>query len=471
MNAFKFPILAAAAMWSAASLPATAVPAASGRPVPELTDLDDMMTNYMDANAITAGVLGLMQDGRIVYLRGFGEDYNGDDLPENALMRVASLSKPLTAACIRRMAADGVIDLADNAFDLGQPGGGILDYDPWPSVGDNRFQNITVNHLLNHQGGWDHDTDNDGTFENPDWTYREVTVANTMQVASPPGRVNIMRFVLGQPLQLNPGTGSGGATYSNANYITLGLIAEQESGQSLISYIRQNILTPRMWVPGTEILAGRTFRASQDPREPRYDDPTLVTNVYDTEGAQVERPYGGWGHENRVGEGNIVISAAAMLAFADTYRSGYAQSNIGQPLDDFPLVSSTGHNGAMPGGSTSYIRQRTDGYRIFLAFNKRGGDGTVHANVLGGAVDSYLDNNVIPTIHRTSDGFWTEPSGGAGTDVGGFHQPFHSFASAMAKTTAGSKIRLKPGTSDWTGKISKRTRLDAPLGGVAKIGL
>lgn len=460
--------LAAAALTAAA--PAHAVPAVSGRPVPELADLDGLMTNYMDANAITAGVLGVMQDGRIVYLRGFGEDYDGNDLPENALMRVASLSKPITAASIRRMAADGVIDLADNAFDLGQPGGGILDYDPWPAIGDNRFQNITVNHLLNHQGGWDHDTDNDGTFENPDWTYREITVANTMNVASPPGRINTMRFVLGQPLQLNPGTGSGGATYSNANYITLGLIAEQETGQSLISYIRQNILTPRMWVPGTEILAGRTFRASQNPREPGYDDPAMVSNVYDPEGAQVERPYGGWGHEHRVGEGNIVLSAAAMLVFADTYRSGYAGGNIGQPLEDFPLTVATGHNGAMPGGSTSFIRQRPDGYRIFVAFNKRGGDGTNHAGTLGGVIDNYLDNNFVPVIRRTADGFWTVPSGGAGTDVGGFHQPFHSFASAMAKTTAGSKIRLKPGSSDWTGKISKRTRLDAPLG-MAKIGL
>ena len=82
-----------------------------------------------------------------------------------------------------------------------------------------------------------------------------------------------------------------------------------------------------------------------------------------------------------------------------------------------------------------------------------------------------LSIQVIPVINRTSDGFWTQPSGGVGTNVGGFHQPFHSFATAMAKTTAGSKIRLKPGTSDWTGKISKRIRLDAPLGGAAKIGL
>lgn len=466
----KSPLLKLAAAALTAAATASAVPAVSGRPVPELTDLDDMMTTFMDDNDITAGVLGVMQDSRIVYLRGFGDDYDGNDLPENALMRVASLSKPLTAAAIRRMAADGELDLADNAFDLGQPGGGILDYDPWPAVGDNRFQNITISHLLNHQGGWDHDADNNGTFENPDWTYREVTVANAMGIASPPGRINTMRYVLGQPLQLNPGSGSAGATYANANYITLGLIAEQESGQSLISYIRQNILTPGMWMPGTEILAGRTFRASQDPREPGYDDPTMVTNVYDTEGAQVERPYGGWGHENRVGEGNIVLSAAAMLVFADNYRSGYAGGDIGEPLEDFPLTSATGHNGAMPGGSTSFIRQRPDGYRIFVAFNKRGGDGTNHANNFGGAVDTYIDSNFIPVIDRTSDGFWTAPSGGVGTDVGGFHQPFHSFVSALAKTAPGSKIRLKPGSSGWTGKITKRIRLDAPLG-EATIGL
>ena len=462
--------LAAAILTTAT--PATAVPAVSGRPVPELADLDDLMTGFMDDNDITAGVLGLIQDGRIVYLRGFGEDYDGNDLPENALFRVASLTKPLTAACIRQLVPDPA---NTNAFDLGQPGGGLLPHDPWPALGDNRLQNVTVLHLINHQGGRNLDPDGDGNNEINDWTYQETNIAAQMGVESPPGRDATLRFILGQPLQQNPGNGTlvgnwpTGNTYDNSGYLALGLIVEQESGQSLMNYVRQNVLTPAMWVPSTEIHSGRTFRSWQNPREPRYHSTGDFDNVYDNVGAdEVEAPYGSWDHDSRTGQGSFVCSAAAYLTLADNYQVGYANGDMGESLDDFPLTGQTGHNGAMPSGTNSSVTQRPDGYRIFVAFNKRGSPN--FGSAMQTLVDDYLNDNVIPVINRTSDGFWTEPSGGAGTDVGGFHQPFHSFASAMAKTTAGSKIRLKPGTSDWTGKISKRTRLDAPLG-MAKIGL
>jgi CubicO group peptidase (beta-lactamase class C family) len=480
----KATLLKLAATALVAAIPtASAVPAVSGRPVPELTDLDDMMTTFMDANSITAGVLGVVQDGRIIYLRGFGEDFDGNDLPENALFRIASLTKPITAACIRQLVADPV---NANAFNLGQPGGGVLNCvgtrAPWPALWSPppatpgmTSNNTTVDHLLNHEGGWDHDTDNDGSNENADMTYSEATIASQMGVPSPPGRNRTMGYILGLPLQVAPGGGSSGTTYSNYNYLALGLIAEQVSGQDLVTYIRQNVLTPQMWVPSTEILQGRTFRADQNPREPYYDDPSLWPNVYDNdpEPEQVELPYGEWDQESRIGQGGIVCSAATYLTFADRYRAGYTARSIGQPLDTTPILPAEqpGHTGSFPGGTNSGITQRPDGYRIFAVFNKNSPNNVPnYGGTMTGMVDTYLDNNVIPVINRTSDGFWTEPTGGAGTDVGGFHQPFHSFASAMAKTTSGSKIRLKPGNSDWTGKIAKRIRLDAPLG-EAKIGL
>ena len=471
--------IAATALVLAATQTATAVPAISGRPVPELTDLDDIMTTFMDANSITAGVLGVVQNGRIVYLRGFGEDYNGNDLPENALMRIASLSKPITAACIRQLVANPV---NTNAFNVGG-NGGLLNClgprAPWPALWTPPAATpgltataITVDHLLNHEGGWDHDTDNDGNSENPDMTYRESTIASQMNVPSSPGRDRTMGYLLGLPLQLTPGGGGANSTYSNYNYLALGLIAEQVSGQGMISYIRQNVLTPEMWVPSTEILQSRTFRASQDSREPYYDDPSLWPNVFDNDPDPelVERPYGEWDQESRLSQGGIVCSAAAYLTFADNYRAGYTNRAIGQPLDTNPILAGTqpGHTGSFPGGTNSGITQRPDGYRIFAVFNKSGSPN--YGGAMTTLVDSYLDNNVVPTINRTSDGFWTQPSGGAGSNVGGYHQPFHSFASALAKTTSGSKIRLKPGSTGWTGKIKKRTRLDAPLG-LAKIGL
>lgn len=456
--------IAAAALTAAAT--ASAAPAISGRPVPELVDLDDIMSDFMDDNEITAGVLGVMQEGRIVYLRGFGEDFNGGDLPENALMRIASCTKPITAAVTRRLIENNEFALGDNAFDLGQPGGGVLDcvgkYSPFPTLWNPAPNNpspintITIDHLLRHRGGWDRNIAGD-------LTRRELDIADAMEVDSPPGRVNTVRWILGQPLEFTPGTDN---QYSNVGCLVLGLIAEEATGQPLISYIRRNILTPSMWVPNTEIIQGRTFRAAQNPREPRYDAPTLVTNVFDSDGPTIERPYGSWDHEARIGQGGIVASAATMLTFANTYRVGVFDNSIGRPLETNPLTTNLAHNGGLA-GTNSGVLQRPDGYRVFAVFNKSGD--TNYGTQMTNLIDAYLDDNEVPTIERTSDGFWTAPTGGAGTDVGGFHQPFHSFTSAMTKTTAGSKIRILPGKTAWTGIIKKRVRLDAPLG-TAKLG-
>src|SRR5262249_53406291 len=87
--------------------------AVSGRPVPGMTAFDATMTNFMNANGITAGVLGISRNGRIEYLRAFGwlvapaGGAPGVPLPENTMMRTASAVKPVTAAAVRQLAADG----------------------------------------------------------------------------------------------------------------------------------------------------------------------------------------------------------------------------------------------------------------------------------------------------------------------------------------------------------------------------
>ena len=83
---------------------AAAAIAISGRPVPKLVAFDDAMTELMSDNDIEAGVLGVMRNGTIVYLRGFGLLTTGVNMPENALVRLASCTKPITAAadqCLR----------------------------------------------------------------------------------------------------------------------------------------------------------------------------------------------------------------------------------------------------------------------------------------------------------------------------------------------------------------------------------
>ena len=424
-----------------------------GRPVPEMTLFDTLTVSYMADKGITAGIVGVMKDGEVVYLKGFGEDYNGNALPENALVRLASCTKTFTAAAIRRLIQASVFDLDDHAFNLGQTGGGLLNYAPFPSLGDSDLRFVSVEDLLAHRGGWDRDIVDD-------LTYREREIADDMNVTSPPGRGNTMRWILGQPLQHSPGSTYA---YSNVGYLALGLIVESQSGLGLISYLRQNVVTPHMWVPSTEIIQGRTFRDWQSPREPEYDDgASLARNVFDNYGlTYVSPPYGGWDHEARIGQGGLVVSAPTILRLADTYHVGVGYS-IGLPRDDYPLTENEVHNGALAGTNT-IIYQRTDGVNMFIFFNGRPTDGHFAEDL------RIILRDALPSVNldfgRTSDGFWvTPPTPTLPGGNGAYNTPYQGFNFAQAAVTDGTRIRLKPGTSNWTGTISKYVQLDAPLG-------
>ena len=136
-------------------------------------------------------------------------------------MRRASVTKPITAATIRKLARDGMLALDDRVFDLGQTGGSLLRIDPYPRPGDARLADITVLQLLQHRGGWDREVA-------PDFAFREIEIATALSVASPPGRENTLRFVLGQPLQFSPGSMRA---YSNIGYLVFGLVIEEVSGK------------------------------------------------------------------------------------------------------------------------------------------------------------------------------------------------------------------------------------------------
>jgi len=66
------------------------------------------MTAFMSRHDIEAGALGIMRNGDIVFERGFGwKDVQRQvALPPDAMMRLASVSKPITAAAIRALVVD-----------------------------------------------------------------------------------------------------------------------------------------------------------------------------------------------------------------------------------------------------------------------------------------------------------------------------------------------------------------------------
>ena len=432
----------------------------SGRPTPGLSAIDNLVTTFMADSGIQSGVVGIMRNGKIVYLKGLGPAYGGGALPENALTRLASCSKPITVAIVRRLISQGYFTLNSKAFNLGQPGGGLLNYTPFPSLGDSRLPDITIDHLIRHQGGWDRSIQSVG-----DVTYMETEIADDMGIASPPGRVNTVRWILGQPLQFTPGTD---AQYSNIGCLVMGLIVEQVAGVSLTTYIRSNIITPDLWVPNTEVVRGRTFRSDQDPREMYYDESfPMVWSIYPPY-LLVERPYGGWDHEARIGQGGHVVSAAAVLEFVQRYHVGAFSDDIGKPIDATNPLSGSEQHGGSQGGLNSCIWQREQGgvrLNVFVALNSNSGAAN-YATSLNSMIVQTLDGGGITWPTGTADGFWTVTNGVTNTGAGAYNVPYGSFTHAMSTAGSGAKLRLTPGARNWTGIITKRLTLDAPLGAV-----
>jgi len=443
---------------AAAQLPVTGVP------VPQLSTFDDAMQQYMARRAIGAGVLAVMRDGIVIYQRGFGHDLANNPLPENAPMRIASVEKPITAAVVRTLASAGYFSLNDHVFNVGQPGGGALNIAPWGGLGDTRIADITIQNILDHRAGWDRDA-----FLDPQ--FRARLIAQEMGVPSPPGRTNTVRWMLSQQLQYAPGTPScdqdgqppgcyPGDMYSNFGYMVLGLIVEQEYGQTLQIALRQLVLTTDLWVPGTELFFGRTFRPDQSPREPFYWTADMVESVFDP-GGLVPKTYGGWEHEVLAGHGNLVASAAPLLRFADKYtcRSGV---DSGLPLNGSRVAG--GHLGFFSGTSTAMI-QRADGINIVVLFNRKHENGEEHyAGELADSIATLIDAGSLTWPTFDVEGFWVDFNLPLQAAVGSFDDPFRSMSNAIIGTFAGTKLRIKPGVSQWTGTIGQKMRLDAPFG-------
>jgi len=456
----------------------------TGMPVPELADFDKDMNDLMDANGIEAGLLGIMRNGVIVYQRGFGWKDSGHTelLRHDALMRIASVTKPFTAAATQRLIADAGNVLARNdlAFNLpGQATGGILNYAAFQGLGDPDFANITVQHLYTHRGGWDRGISGDHT-------YREIQIADAFNNARiptsyPPERDETVSWIMGEPLPHTPGVpGVPGSQreYSNEGFLVLGLIVEQVSVNNLITYVRNNVLGPLDWVPTTELVQGRTHPVDRDWREPWYDCDVMSPDVFDSDPDRddVIASEGGWDHEARIGQGGMVSSTTMMLHLAENYYiSDRSPLMVSDPTYGMPtggVREDRFHDGNLACGTMSLLVQRSDGINFAVIFNKRGVDvnsGNFYNVEIKTLIEGTINTGGFTWPTQGVDGQWADFSE-ATSGHGSFEEPWSFLALALNDIADEGTLNIKPGTTSWTGTINKKMRIRAPLGGVVRIG-
>ena len=244
-----------------------------------LEGLDKKISKYLWNWHIKGASLAITRNDSLVYAKGYGwadEELN-IQMEAGHIMRVASVSKLITAVGIMVLHDQGKIDIKGKVFGEG----GILD-DPFfneLTKCDSRYEKITTEHIMRHQGGF---------YRDP--LFSSIDVQKQMGLDNPPTKEDYFKLVLGHRLRANPGERN---SYSNFGYMLLSEIIERVSGQPYEEFIKENVLKPAGCY---DMHIGHTYYAEKRENEVRYytheGDGKYVAD-YKTPGDTVERCYGG----------------------------------------------------------------------------------------------------------------------------------------------------------------------------------
>ena len=340
-----------------------------------------LFREYMEGQGISAGALAIAKDGRVVYELALGWKDKARTVPltNDVMMRIASLTKPITAAAIRKLVDQGKLALDDLVFDVAGDGTGWLRIEPFRGLGDLRISDITVYDLLLHRGGWDRDSTADFSMQH------EAYIAQLLSVPSPPGPLNTMRFMLGQPLQFYPGSRRA---YSNIGYLALGLVVEGVSGQDYMTFVHEHVLAP-IGIARDEVIRGRSFPEDRDPREPWYDPAGRSRpNVFQPSGPLVPAPDGGWDHESTLWFAGLVASPRSILRFMDAHHM--AGDRIGAPRRGRESAGLWQYHTGLLTGVEVVAFHRGNGYDFVIFLNRSSNDDISYSHEIGVMIDLLL---------------------------------------------------------------------------------
>jgi CubicO group peptidase (beta-lactamase class C family) len=291
--------------------------AVTGKADPRLASFDRLMTRFVLENKLPGAALAVARNGRVVYARGFGhaDPDRREPVQPRSLFRIASISKPITAAAVLRLVEQGRLGLDDRVvdhLDVRHGGAPVAPADP-------RLKQVTIRHLLQHRGGWDRDKSFDPMF-------RSLRIAREFGTRPPAGPGLVIASMWKRPLDFDPGARS---VYSNFGYCLLGRVIEKASGVSYEEHVREHVLAP-LGVRAMRI--GETLPEGRAPLEVHYFTKRKRPGravVGPTIGAPVPWPYGGWYLEAMDAHGGWIASAPDLVRFG----SAFAPPHLGTILD------------------------------------------------------------------------------------------------------------------------------------------
>jgi N-acyl-D-amino-acid deacylase len=341
-----------------------------------------------------------------------------------SLFRIASVTKAITAVAVLTLVDAGTLSLDDAVFPL------LAFEPPAHATMDSRLSNITVQNLLVHAGGWD----SAQTYDPQGLPFSRMAAAS-VGLADPAEATTIVRFMLGEPLDFDPGTRQA---YSNFGFNVLGRVIEKISGQPYEAYVRDHVLAP---AGITTMRLGRTRLAHRAPGEVRYYAPPGQAPGWSVFWGEGFAPfaYGGSTYlEALDAHGGWIASAADLVRFAtavagqrgpalltaETFQTMISTPRppTGMPSTGIPGVTGEvtaglgwdvipgasgvtwSRVGALMGSTAAWVANRPDGVTIAVTFNSLPADYNALLNeaitAFGQAVDgvsAWPDSDVFLT--------------------------------------------------------------------------
>ncbi len=191
--------------------------------------LDAAIDKAISDRRIVGTVVLVARDGQVVYRRAAGltDREAGTPMREDAIFRLASVSKPLVSATVMTLVEAGKIRLDDPVTKF------LPDFRP--KLADGHTPPITIGQLLSHASGLSY-----GFFQPPGGAYAGLGVSDGLD--SVPGLTldqNLQRLAQ-TTLAFPPGTGWG---YS-LSIDVLGAVVEKTTGRTLPEAVAERVTGP-----------------------------------------------------------------------------------------------------------------------------------------------------------------------------------------------------------------------------------
>lgn len=336
-------------------------------PEPDVEALHEVFAQAMENGA--PGAMARIDDGDRVIREadGLANTETGEAMSADDRFRIGSVTKTYSTVVLMQLVAEGEVEL-DRSVNTYLPG----------LLPDER---ITVRHLLSHRSGL-HDYTND------------------MFAQTVPGfeAVRNKVFTLQQLLDLSlaePRTAEPGAAYqySNTNFVVIGKIIRQVTGNSLPSEYRKRIITPlgledTFYAHPQTAIPGDHARGYLTPDEaglPLVDSTEQTVSWGQTAGAMISSPADLNRFLTALLSGELVRDdlLAEMKEMVPSDGTGKAFYGLGMRQRDLSCgVSVYGHTGTVQGYYT-YAFTTEDGQRSVSSLANTSNNGTVNTIMAG----------------------------------------------------------------------------------------